>query len=1839
MKLLRLLLLFLALFTALYAHYDISVTGSTAGAVWGTDVYTTNSDIGTAAVHAGLIAPGQTATIRVFIVGRQFSFSGSARNGVTSGNHGLDGSGLVLSAVPGSAPNPPSVMVNAPPKVIAGQPFWLTTIGTDSDGDLATLVLNWSGVGVYSSQTVSGDNYTLENSLTAPLTPGSLQVRGEVSDRLGNFRTSAWYTVQVVPAGTNLAPTAWITGPTTLVAGQSGTWTYETVDSNSNLSFWKLSLGSTVLTQANISGGDQTSSYPYTFASGGTYALTVYAEDTNGLSTTSTLNITVLSPPANYIDYGNLGGVSCYPDNSSMHPYARPGLAYSYSYLNDGSDSNDHGYGSVGGPNWLLADFGSAKKVLRLYTGGGHITGWGTGAGTTNGTILQYSSDNTNWTNVYTYTNGFAIGGTSIDVGTSGVGITARYWRIYRSDWMATTEFRFEGDPTPYILTVQNGSGTATGVYAGTPRPILANSPPASNYLFDHWALISGAGSISDPNSASTNFILVASDATVSAFYVPNVAPTASITGSTVLQVGEEGTWSYTADDANKNLSTWCVSLLPNTAAPVSISGPHQSASFTYTFTSAGTYTFHLEVVDTFGLRATSDAVVEVQGPPAIATQPQNQSVVAGGTAVFSVVATGTPAPSYQWKKGGVDIVGATAATLTLAGLVPTDGGSYSVAVSNSRGSVVSNVVTLTVNNPPLITSQPGSQTVTTGGTASFAVTASGFPAPAYQWRKDGTNIIGATAATFVLTNAQFSDAGNYSVVVTNNTGFATSNAATLTVVPNATAATNVTSSSFVANWSAVGGATGYRLDVSTSSTFASYFVQNQTVNGTAYAISGLSAGTTYYYRVRAVTGTGTTPSSDTITASTAASAPPISSSVWIDLNGDGLLDEIIPPGDDRFGYAIAEWHSNDTDLYLYPINDYFSPWTLHFFTDGVERTYLNFGLVWNPPVPVLEIFTTEGTDVRPEFWFNVESPADGSSDTYDYGIYQHGDPAQWVNIVGALLQDLAPGLHNWLPNFLLSDTDFYQEQFYLVRFAKPIAKTRLSIGNTAVNVGATGAGAGTIAVPLPNGGSATVNLGTGAGSVTLPDGTVVDVNGSGVVTVNGSAVPIGSTTVGGIGLQVDSSGGTLTIPNGPTLHVNPDGSGSINLASGAGISVASNGHLSLSLPPGTPQTIVQAVDILGKVLQPGAGAVITVRDLAGLLNLPMPSSGVIGDIDAAITAAGVFQVGVKLNDSTTFWFDVNTLPQPQIAVDANRDGTISLDSSDATSGAAPYRFWLNDDIDRHHVDPGYAPDQDDDDIDPADPTSNEASQNGWIEDWSYNQITSLRDLEDFSRIWLNLSGVTDAVRNGQLYVGLRWANTTGAPWIKLYPHVEPDGGTKYLFDSSGTVPPQQQSTTNAIADVQRSGSPATILGVSQNTFVLPTSVFANLTESSPLTHLLFEGCSAGTGELKLVLLQKNGSDYTEIAQGGSVWFDLKEPKEFIQRWSSGDGDRAVPQQWSRLNANSGTFAPPATDAEKDLVLYVHGYNMTGGANLTGDKQRWIETTYKRLYWLGYKGRVAGFSWPCAIQHNFNIFTDPLADHHGFDDSEMRAWQSGTYLMQLVSSLKIAGYRVHMLAHSQGNVVAGEALRLWKSLGNTTPLVSTYIASQGAIPAHCYDATVPNRTDFIPSAPNVYGCYWTSVDSTTLPALWGTSNPSYLSTNDVQTTPATTFANFYNPDDYALTGNGFTGSDHPGWLLDQRFKPDTTYGYTTNDGFLPGPLRFPDDRYQVYSYAASAWSLALGSTSTGGVFNQNAVDLKTTFAFSREHLWHSAEFRSYNAARWPYWAQLLRTVGIQPITP
>ena len=180
---------------------------------------------------------------------------------------------------------------------------------------------------------------------------------------------------------------------------------------------------------------------------------------------------------------------------------------------------------------------------------------------------------------------------------------------------------------------------------------------------------------------------------------------------------------------------------------------------------------------------------------PAITTQPANQSVATGNTATFSVVATGSATLAYQWKKNGADISGATSSSYTTPATSSADtGATYSVSVSNSAGTVTSNQATLTVTvapGAPSIGTQPANQSVVQGSTATFMVVAKGDAPLGYQWKKNGTDISGATSSSYTTPATSMADSGTaYSVVVGNGAGSVTSNTATLTVTATAVAPT-----------------------------------------------------------------------------------------------------------------------------------------------------------------------------------------------------------------------------------------------------------------------------------------------------------------------------------------------------------------------------------------------------------------------------------------------------------------------------------------------------------------------------------------------------------------------------------------------------------------------------------------------------------------------------------------------------------------------------------------------------------------------------------------------------------------------------------------------------------------------------------------------------------------------------------------------------------------------------------------------------------------------------------------------------------------------------------------
>lgn len=197
----------------------------------------------------------------------------------------------------------------------------------------------------------------------------------------------------------------------------------------------------------------------------------------------------------------------------------------------------------------------------------------------------------------------------------------------------------------------------------------------------------------------------------------------------------------------------------------------------------SGHYT--VQVANEVGVITSPAALLRVLEPPTFAVQPPDQTVASGTQVEWDPVVTGAPQLVYQWfhPAGGNILNGANQATLIIPNVAGTDSGTYQLQVTNEVGVRLSRIATLTVLDPPILVVAPLSVTVQEGASASFTVAATGSQLQ-YQWIYNGSTAIpGATGPTLQLPNVQFSNVGDYSVIISNQVGVATSPAATLRVL------------------------------------------------------------------------------------------------------------------------------------------------------------------------------------------------------------------------------------------------------------------------------------------------------------------------------------------------------------------------------------------------------------------------------------------------------------------------------------------------------------------------------------------------------------------------------------------------------------------------------------------------------------------------------------------------------------------------------------------------------------------------------------------------------------------------------------------------------------------------------------------------------------------------------------------------------------------------------------------------------------------------------------------------------------------------------------------------
>ncbi len=584
--------------------------------------------------------------------------------------------------------------------------------------------------------------------------------------------------------------------------------------------------------------------------------------------------------------------------------------------------------------------------------------------------------------------------------------------------------------------------------------------------------------------------------------------------------------------------------------------------------------------------------------------------------------------------------------------------------------------------------------------------------------------------------------------------------------------------------------------------------------------------------------------------------------------------------------------------------------------------------------------------------------------------------------------------------------------------------------------------------------------------------------------------------------------------------------------------------------------------------------------------------------------SAGIGHVYLKAGDG----FDMTgkekrilfNVIQTAIAVDNNRDGSLSFDLDDQTSPAHPFTFWVNED----------------DDGTPIDEDDQVGSSRRDYEDMT---ILSRRDLEDFERLHINIDGPTDAIKNGQILVGLRWKNTVGTPAINIYRAVETDGATKYLTDL--TVAGRQVPALAYCRSIpNRDGNYASV--DTRTTFIFKPSFWSGLSASGGKNYLLFEGAGTGFGRLDIVLVKPNGIEI-HVAEG--VWIKLNNVKSMYQRVKVKPRDPGgIPAPFlsgTTFDVNNSGTEPAddgypfiaSTDEAKSALVFVHGSNISYETAMSN-----AETMYKRLYWQGYQGRLVLFYWDTLV----GSWDGSLPAHYNLN--EYRALKYGWALKNYVEGNLPANYVHNVVGHSLGAGVIVSALqkRIAEN-GSTIPGMTArnVILMQAAMPASCFD---PNAA--------------------TLDQLVALENPQ--STPDfseqlgyrglIASSVNATLFNVHNRDDWVLglwiNNQMNTKPDGPrvGVLPPPYlFKTQYTWSITgggqlwdfSNISIGPIRLRFVEDRCESMAFIARSRTEPAGRTAVNGIIGASANAcvgvgssiLSDPFRDSRAD--HSGEFR------------------------
>jgi len=347
-----------------------------------------------------------------------------------------------------------------------------------------------------------------------------------------------------------------------------------------------------------------------------------------------------------------------------------------------------------------------------------------------------------------------------------------------------------------------------------------------------------------------------------------------------------------------------------------------------------------------------------------------------------------------------------------------------------------------------------------------------------------------------------------------------------------------------------------------------------------------------------------------------------------------------------------------------------------------------------------------------------------------------------------------------------------------------------------------------------------------------------------------------------------------------------------------------------------------------------------------------------------------------------------------RLGVDLNRDGLIQLDErplapSDLTGVETPFVFWINgdqDDLTESETWP----------VERADSTTAE--------------IDSIKDLEDFHQLMVELP---DETRLDDVTFTFDIDPARGSPAVGIFLSADGTCTNQQLLDRDVAGTQLEESYRSRVGLVAP-GAPLEMPGAA-----LTGSV------SDHRLCLLLEGVRTGSGELRLSM---NGPG--DSLAGEPFHFEMRDVKSLYQRtridwpeevlapWMYTDNQPPDPQlQWVP-DLQGVKFEPPWYEDEH-VIVWVYGWQKEGEEGYLSATVRGGETIFKRLWHRGFRGRLVFLHWP-TVKPKFG---------YGLFQSEYRAYKSGPALKDLVEA-QPGDRTIHVTAHSLGNVVLLEALKL-----------------------------------------------------------------------------------------------------------------------------------------------------------------------------------------------------------------